>query len=144
MTPKRALDHFKWKFQNKWKPTEQDIEAYNTLAEYVVENSKQQIIDNELFAKMYIYMMGFMLVRYDATFFDEIPQKELHKLLNKSTKQILSDVLDIHNINDFEQVVKKNKIKNHEPMTYKEASENLKIMVNGAINEYSPKHLERI
>ena len=83
MTIKRAIEHFSFKFKNVWKPTQPDVEALNTIIEFVEAKHKKQIQDYQLFAKLYIMVYAQYLERYKTTIFDEIPKKELHKLLDR-------------------------------------------------------------
>lgn len=57
MKIQRALDHFKWKFQNKWKPTPTDVEAYNAIIEYVEFQNSVNLTQNESLAKLWIEKM---------------------------------------------------------------------------------------
>lgn len=57
MKIQRALDHLKWKFQNKWKPTPTDVEAYNAIVEYVEFQSSVNLSQNEQLAKLWIEKM---------------------------------------------------------------------------------------
>ncbi|WP_428743210.1 hypothetical protein [Tenacibaculum sp.] len=83
MTIKRAVDHFIFKFNNVWKPTETDVKALQTIMDFVEEKHKKQLQDYHLFAKLYIMVYAQYLERYNATVFDDIPKKELHVLLDK-------------------------------------------------------------
>jgi len=53
----KALEHFKWKMQNKWKPTETDIEAYNSIIEYKEQQESVNLQQNESFAKLWIHQL---------------------------------------------------------------------------------------
>ena len=57
MNINRALEHFKWKFENKWKPTEKDIEAYNSILKYKEHNESYNLCQNELLAKLWIHQL---------------------------------------------------------------------------------------
>ena len=141
MTPHKAIEHFKWKLQNKWKPTKVDIEAFNAVKNYVVEKEKQQLIDNQLFGKLYIYLYGEFVTYYKASVMDDIPQKELHKLLDKPLKMVVESVRDRINLYEMDYHMKKNKnLKEYSELDYDELADNLRIMVNGALNEYNKDH----
>lgn len=83
MTIKRAVEHFAFKFKNVWKPTKPDIDALTTIMEFVEDKHKRQLNDHHLFAKLYVMVYAQYLERYKATIFDDIPKKELHKLLDR-------------------------------------------------------------
>lgn len=52
-----ALSHLKWKFQNTWKPSERDVEAYNAIVEYVEFQNSVNLSQNEQLAKLWIEKM---------------------------------------------------------------------------------------
>jgi len=87
MTPEKALAHFKYKLTTIWKPTEFDLEAYNALVEFVNQKQKQQLTDNQLFAKLFIWSYGQLLKYYKSSIFSKIPKSHLHDILKKSTDQ---------------------------------------------------------
>ena len=94
MTIKKAVEHFIWKFKNSWNPTEKDVEALNAVIEFVESKHKKQIQDFHLFAKLYIMVYAQYLERYKATIFDDIPRKELHKLLDRPTEDFIKRFTD--------------------------------------------------
>ena len=89
MTTKKALEHFKFKFSKTWKPTKTDIEALNCLIDYVDKTNKQRFRDNDLFAKLYIMVFAQFIDKYKTDIYDDIPQKELHKLINTPIEAFL-------------------------------------------------------
>jgi len=82
MTLENAIKHFHFKLSNTWKPTEKDVQAFDTLRDLVNDNYGKQTQDHALFAKLYIFVFSYFLDRYKTTVFDPIPQKEVHKLLD--------------------------------------------------------------
>ena len=149
MTIKKAIEHFEWKFTNSWKPTEADINAYNIILNFVKDKHEKQYNDNQLFAKLYITFYGELLKYYNTTVFDKEPQKALHQILDTPIQTIIQKFLDKANLQ--EQTIKhstKNGFKhpkqvdtsdiepNATAMTYDEAKENLKTLINLALNQY--------
>ena len=57
MNINKALEHFKWKMQNKWKPTETDIQAYNSIIDYKEQQEKKSLQENENLAKLWIHQL---------------------------------------------------------------------------------------
>ena len=53
----KALEHFKWKCQNSWKPTKRDIEAFNAIVEYKELQEIQAMSENESLAKLWIHQL---------------------------------------------------------------------------------------
>lgn len=89
MTIKKAVDHFIWKFKNKWTPTQPDAEALNTIMSFVEEKHQKQIQDYHLFAKLYIMVYAQYLEKYKTTIFDDVPRKEINKLLSLPTEEFI-------------------------------------------------------
>ncbi len=50
----KALQHFEWKFKNHWKPTQKDVEAFNSIIEWKELQEQRVLNENELFAKLWI------------------------------------------------------------------------------------------
>ena len=155
MTIKKALDRISWRLSNGWKANEKDIEALNTIAKFVNQKHDEDFNNNTLFAKLYVYIYGEFLKYYEATVFDNIPQKELHKELDKPFSQIVEEFIDKHHLIEMalqmppeirykhpKQIRYKYKdidfeFKHIEKIDYKEAKNNLVKLINLALNEYS-------
>lgn len=147
MNISKSIQRLKWRFTSgkQFLPNENDIEALNEIIEYCGIKEKQQLIDNQLFGKMYIYLYWQFMIYYKCSFVDEIPQKELHKLLNKDLRTLINDVLDCNRLSELELHIKKESSLNGFKVDgYKEIADNFKIMINAAINTYSQKHIERV
>ena len=54
MNIEKALSHFQWKLKNKWKPTELDVEAYNSILKFKRYHEQQTLQNNTLLAKLWI------------------------------------------------------------------------------------------
>lgn len=93
---KKSLDRLKWRFgsNNAFRPNKNDAVALNHLIGYVQEKEKKQIVDNELFGKLYIWAYGQLLKFYGCTVFNKEPQKYLGELLTKSTGRIVEELKD--------------------------------------------------
>lgn len=142
MNISKSVSRLKWRFSqgNSFKPNQTDIDCFNELIKYAGEKEKQQLIDNQLFGKMYIYLFTQFVKYYKCTVEDSTPQKELHKLLDKNIKQIVEEAKDDLNLNDMENIIKtEDDLENYKPLTYDECAENFRIMINAAINTYSRK-----
>jgi len=147
MTTNQAIKRFHWRLSSgkPFQPNQNDLEAYNTIAEFVEEKQKKEIVDNQLFGKLYIYLFGEFVNYYNTSAMDTIPQNELNRILAKDMRLLVDEVKDRMNINELEVVLKeKGDLKCYEGMSYDEVAENLRVMINGAINEYSPKKFQRV
>lgn len=143
----KSLQKIIWRFKSgTFTPNKDDFNCLLEIVEYVEEKEKQQLIDNQLFGKLYIYVFGQFLTYYDATPLDTIPQKELHNILDKPLRLIVTELLEQINAKWLEDYTETNidDLSAFQPMEYSELSENLKTMVNAAINTYKPKHLGNV
>lgn len=144
MTPRNAIKRIGWRFseaakrQDKsFRINQDDISALESIAKFYQDKEKQAIVDNQLFGKLYIYLFGQFVNYYQSTALDDIPQKELHKLLDKDLRTIVQEVTDNLNLYELKNSIEAQKHKDYKPMEYSEVAENLKIMVNGALNTYT-------
>lgn len=115
MTISSAVDKFIWRFKNdkrhnRWNITESDVEALNTIIDFVQQTHKQQLQSNILFAKLYIMVYAQYLQKYNATVFDEIPQKEFHKLLSKPLEVFIRRFMDRMNESEMYEVFKESNV----------------------------------
>ena len=118
-----------------------DLECFNRIVDFVEDKQKKQLINNQLFGKLYIYLYGEFVNYYNSNIMSDIPQKELHRLLCKDLRSIVQEVTDRINLNELDIDVKysqKNKTElKHNPLTYEEVANNMRLFVNGALNEYN-------
>jgi hypothetical protein len=148
MNIKKAIEHFEWKLSNHWKPTAKDIEAFNEIVKFS-KNTLENNFNNNLFAaKLYVIYYGELLKYYESTVFDDIPQKELHKQLDKSFNEIVSDFIDKHHDIEMALQIPKEKRYKHpketklefkklDKMQYEETETNLVNLFNLAFSKYS-------
>lgn len=155
MTIKQALSHFEYKLSNHWKPTAKDIEAYNEIVEFTESSLKNQYNDNQLFAKLYIYIYGEFLKYYEGTVMDNIPQKELHRILDKPIEQLINEFIDKHQIIElalqvpkeirylhpletrYKELQKDFNFEDVEKLPYNETEDNLTSLINMALTKYN-------
>ena len=140
MTIKSAVDHFIWKFKNVWKPGEKDVQALTAIIKFVEDNHKKQIQDYHLFAKLYIMVYAQYLERYKTTIFDDIPRKELHKLLNTPLDNFIQRFTDRLNESELYALFDELGIKSEHPATKtieckEEENKALKNALNGKNNK---------
>lgn len=139
MTIEKAVSRIGWRFGTlkPFTPNQGDIEAYNFIVDFVEQKQKQQINDNQLFGKLYIYLLDKFCDYYKCDLDDIIPQKELNKLLDSNLRSLVRDLTDKLNQKVLEDHIKENNTLNGiKRIEYDEVAENLKIMINGALNSY--------
>ena len=85
MNIEKALSHFEWKFKNHWRPTEKDIEAFNSIIEYKEVQQSKTMFENESLAKLWIHQLMLLnnTKRYSAQrsiqVIDEILDKPVYE-----------------------------------------------------------------
>lgn len=160
----KAINRITWRLtSNHWKANQTDEDAINYIIKFANNHNEKQLQNNELFAKLYIYVYKSFLTHYNATVFDDIPQKELHKLLDKSIQHHVEEFRQALNESENyklqeqlgltagkhpatrtkEEKEKDSKILStlEEPLVkeawdYETVKENLNSMINSALNEY--------
>lgn len=78
----KALNHFKWKFKNHWKPTKKDIEAYNSILDFKEHRQSVSLSENELLAKLWIHQL--MLLNTSNLYSAERSIQVIDEILSKS------------------------------------------------------------
>ena len=142
MTIKTALERVFWRFE-KIKSNETDQEALNTLAEFVNNKHNKQLQDNEMFAKVYIFMYSYFLKHYNTDIYDSIPQKELHRYLDQPLEKIVERFKVKLNEKEYElqgtivhPAIGKSTSEFKDVWDYETVKEHLELMINLALNEF--------
>lgn len=153
MTINKAIEYFQFMVSNgHWKKSPKTVEAINCVMDFVEKKHKDQFNNHQLFAKLYITYYGELLKYYRTDVFDDIPQKELHKVLDRPLERIIEDF--VKKATDIEQSLQYevNGVLKHPlqlssdqkesieildaVMTYDEAEKNLTSLINLAIDEF--------
>ena len=61
---KKSINRFNWRFRKddngnffNFKPTNEDVKCMNTLISWIIREKKEDLQNNQLFAKLYIYFL---------------------------------------------------------------------------------------
>lgn len=131
MNVKKALERLSFRFgRGNFRPNQLDVDALNELIEYVGGKEKKQLKDNQLFGKLYIFLYGEFVNYYKCTVMDNVPQKELHRVLNKDIRILVQEVADRLNMAEIAS-------NSGQTMGYDEVAQNMQIMVNAALNTFN-------
>jgi len=96
MTIEKALQRIVWRVSNgAHTPNQNDVEAVTVVAEWINRQKAQELQQNRLFAKMYVYCFIHELEFYKDLKF---AQRKLHEILKTSLRQLYSDFKDKLNI----------------------------------------------
>lgn len=98
----KALSRIKWRFQQgkEFKPNENDIMAFNEILKYYSETQKQQFEENELFAKLYLYLFQKIIENDKTTVFDNNARNKIANILKKPLSQIIEELKDSLNYSE--------------------------------------------
>ena len=95
MNLKTAINRITWRLKNG---NQNDIDALNCVIDYINTQDSDVVNNNLIFAKLFIYNLNQNINHYKASVFDDIPQKELSRILDMplerfylSFKQSLDD-----------------------------------------------------
>lgn len=156
MNIKKAIEHFNFKLSKHWKATPTDSEALNSIIKFVNDKHAKQLQDNEMLAKLLVYVYASELKRRDWNIFDtyNLTQKwiceylerpmyavvELFKnRLNEAEKELF--VLN-NNIEVIHPAIGKTDSKIDEfvePWEYEGVKEHLELIINLFIDEFKDK-----
>ena len=78
---KRFKDARESKYSS-FKVNESDFKTFLDVVKYIDIQREEKVAKNTLFAKMYIYHLNQLIDTYDTDVLENIPQKELSKLLD--------------------------------------------------------------
>lgn len=108
MKIEKAIQRIGWRFgnnnnKNPFPINTEDAEAFNSIVEFVETHNKRQYRNNELFAKLYIFVYSRFISKYEATIIDAEPRKQLHRILKKPLSYWIEEFKN--RMNDTEQYV---------------------------------------
>jgi hypothetical protein len=106
MKIKKAVNRIFWRFggnnnKHPFPVNEEDIEAYNSIREYVKQTEQQQFADNQLFAKMFILMYMKILEKDGGNVFENHARRKICQFLKKDLSEIMQLFTDF--LNESEQ-----------------------------------------
>lgn len=102
----KAIQRIGWRFSkatekdNTFTVNQNDIDALNSIAEYIEQTQKQQFEANELFAKMYVYTAMRIMENDKSTVYDNNHQKKIGNLLKYPLSQLIDNLAQ--SLNDSE------------------------------------------
>lgn len=92
----KAIKHLNWRFKKSWKPTKLDVEAYNSIIDYVEIQEQKTLSENESFAKLWIYIfinrssIGYSNAYDIIKFIDSILERSVFDLVKALQSEILT------------------------------------------------------
>jgi len=121
MKLKEAIQRLSFTVSKQNKPNSTDAEALNKLLEYVNGSIKKEVNENELFAKLYVY-----LLLNETIFFKgdvDMAQKSISKVLEKSLYSLYEIHRDSYNAISFNNYLLENGLSEKHPLAYNETEQ---------------------
>ena len=114
MTIEKALQRIVWRVSNgAHTPNQNDVEAVTIVAEWINRQKAQELQQNRLFAKMYVYCFIHELDFYKDLKF---AQRKLHEILKTPLKQLYNDFKDKLNLIELNTLKKSLGFSNLHPL----------------------------
>lgn len=117
MQTKEALNRIKWRFGLKkpFKVNFNDFDAINALIDYYDRDRQNKGRKHQLYAKLFIFLFGQVLQKFETTLMDEIPQKYISGILEKPLEIHVQEFTDIVNHLEYMVVIKQIDPENKHP-----------------------------
>lgn len=143
-TIKKAVETLSWRVEHGIKPGDTEKECINFIVDFVNITSKENLKQNELFAKLYIWSYSQFLKKYSATVFDPIPQKELNKMLAKPIESFIEAFrVDLNTMEQYQSFIKNGIPITHPQLMTDEEREKIEIITDVWDYETVKENLER-
>ncbi len=84
MTFDKAINRLHWRFTQgmQFKPNKNDADALNIVFDWITRQKEINVLNNDLFAKLYIYHLNQNIRHFKTTVFNNTPQKDLSRILS--------------------------------------------------------------
>lgn len=109
----KAVQRLGWRFEKASKKSDHsftinqnDLDALKTIDAFVVKNQKEQLQNQELFAKLYINNLTELIEHYNTSIFDPIPRKRIHGVLRQSLQNLTEKLKDTLNDSEMYKLMK--------------------------------------
>ena len=118
MTIEKAMQRIVWRVSNgAHTPNQNDVEAVTVVAEWINRQKAQEIQQNKIFAKMYVYCFINELQFYQNL---KLAQKKLHEILQTPLTQLYTNFTDRLNLIELNRLKKEIGLNEAHPLTLTE------------------------
>lgn len=121
MKLKEAIQRLSFTVSKQNKPNNTDAEALNKVLEYVNGSIKKEVSENDLFAKLYVY-----LLLNETIFFKgdvDMAQRSISKVLEKPILDLYEAHRNSFNAISFNNYLLENGLSDKHPLAYNEAEQ---------------------
>lgn len=147
---RKAIQRLGWRFSealkkpdNSFRINSQDIQALQDIDAYIEEKQKQQFKDQELFAKLYIYLMMKVNEADKTSVYDKNARRKIGNLLKKPMQQIIEDFRQSMNDSELYELMEEIGVKMKHPLSKSEEERANDINnISDAIK--SPENMDRL
>ncbi len=87
---KKAGNRLLWRIKpdekdkyTSFKPNENDFNALKTVLGHITRSKEKDVLNNAILIKLIIYVYNNLIQKYNTTILDDIPQKELCRILDR-------------------------------------------------------------
>jgi hypothetical protein len=148
----KAVKRLGWRFQQAaqannrvLKLNQNDIDALQSISDYVEKTQRLQFQDNELFAKMYILFYMRILEKDRTTVFETFARRKLFNFLKQPISSMIEKFTDFLNDQEIRNLFEELNIKTVHPamITENEKSDNLDKVLNALKTPYNFQRFTR-
>jgi hypothetical protein len=123
MKLKESIQRLSFTVSKQNKPNNTDAEALNKVLEYVNGTIKKEVNENELFAKLYVYLLINETVFYKGNI--DLAQKRINEILRKSLYSLYESHRDNFNAVSFNNYLHENGLSEKHPLTYNDEEQQI-------------------
>lgn len=107
ITTDKAIERLAYTITKQNKPNQTDLDSLKVIAEFVEKSKKQEIRNNYLFAKMYVYNFIHEVLYYNESYKNnyKFSQLQLHRTLNNSLENIIKIAMDKLNTHEYQLLI---------------------------------------
>ena len=137
----KSIQRLTWRLtSNKaFKANQNDVDAFNSVLGWITSQKKINLLNHNLFAKLYIYELTRQVRGMESTVFETINQKEVSRILAMPLSVFYKAFhTDLH-MNQITKAVKKEGVTDEElkeKYSLEEVTKKLNHMITEAINKF--------
>ena len=142
MTFDKAINRLHWRYTQgmQFKPNNNDAEALNIVFDWITRQKEINVLNNDLFAKLYIYHLNQNIRHFKTTVFNNTPQKDLSRILSYPIEYFYQSFYNSLHHNQLGKLSLEGKLTIEdlkEKYTLEIVTDQLQHMVGEAINKFS-------
>ncbi len=142
MTFDKAINRLHWRYTSgmSFKPNQSDGEALNLVFDWITRQKEMNVLNSDLFAKLYIYNLNQYIIHYKTTVFNNSAQKDISRILSYPVEHFYKSFHNSLHHNQIGNLSLQGKLTVEdlkEKFTLEVVTDKLQHMVGEAINKFS-------